>query len=132
MVTMTNTPNDSPKTAQAQQLDEHWLGLLASSGSGSGAEAPLSTAAAAEFLSKLRPVRAGDAPGSNAAVQKSALLFAKLTQAGASKDEAAAEVQTQFLAQALRRRRVRMEAQVPKADETLFAKLQQRLSASKG
>jgi hypothetical protein len=131
MVTMTTTPNDPQKTDQAQQLDEHWLALLARSGSESGGTETLPTAASTEFLSKLRPVRASDGQGASEASQKSALLFAKLTQAGASKDEAAAEVQTQSLAQALQRRRVRLEAQVPRADETLFAKLQQRLSASK-
>jgi MoxR-like ATPase len=132
MLTMTTPPNDPPKTDQAQQLDEHWLALLARSGADSGWKEALPTAASAEFLSKLRPVRAGDGQGASEASQKSALLFAKLTQAGASKDEAAAEVQTQSLAQALSRRRVRLEAQVPKADEALFTKLQHRLSVSKG
>lgn len=128
---MTTKPDNAPKSDQMQHLDEHWLALLASSGTGSSAASPLSTAAAAEFLSKLRPVRADDVPGSISAAQKSARLFAKLTQTSTSKGETAAEVQTQFLAQALSRRRVRLEAQVPKADETLFAKLQQRLSANK-
>lgn len=127
---MTTTPDEPQKTARAQQLDEHWLAMLARSGSRSQTADPSSTAASAEFLSRLRPLKAEEAQGSNKGALQSAQLFAKLTQAGASKDEVAAEVQAQSLAQALMRRRVRLEAQVPKADDTLFAKLQKRLSSA--
>jgi hypothetical protein len=51
-----------------------------------------------------------------------------LVQAGASSAEATAEIEVQSLAKALSQRRVKLEAQVPKADEALFAQLQKRLT----
>jgi hypothetical protein len=121
---MSPKPNASPTSPANQSADERWLGLLAQS---APAQASL-TAASHAFLSKLKPVDPRDA-GNRAAIGPSAQLFAKLVQAGASKDEAAAEVEAQSLAKALSRRRVKMEAQVPQADEALFAKLQKRLSS---
>jgi len=121
------TPNNTPESSEATpNPDEHWLGLLAKS-----VQKPATTnAASAAFLSKLKRVTPADAKPNSPAAHPISQRFAQLVQAGVSRDEAAAEIETHSLAKALSQRRVKMEAQVPKADEVLFAKLQQRLSDS--
>ena len=122
---MTSKDDTSQKTAATQTPDERWLDLLAQSG-----QTKTSTPGASpSFLSKLKRVDTGTSQQGNAGSgQPASQLFARLVQAGASSAEATAEIEVQSLAKALSQRRVKLEAQVPKADEALFAQLQKRLT----
>jgi hypothetical protein len=125
MMTMSTQHIHLASSSASQSPDEHWLGLLARSG-----QTPVADSAAAHsFLSKLKRIEPTDGHRANpAAAVPTTQLFARLVQAGASTDEAAAEIEARSLAKALSDRRVKMEAKVPKADEALFSQLQRRLS----